>query len=373
MSESLDQLAAAMIAPDGPQADSQPQAEASAPAPAAATAPAAEAPQVIAAGKPAGLPVPVALPHHAESATVDAKAAERPALAAEAAAATEAEAAPAPRAAAAEKPLNFIPFHKVPPRQRKGASAAGDIWVRLAAVAVALGIGWIAGANTFDRSEEVHRLAVQLDATQAKLADVTKAARIGPEADLVALKADLAALKKNLDGFGRSLDMQRAGLGTTKVGLDAARSDIDAIKAALQAAPAGPGASKPDIAKLDRLAERVDRLEHQISALMPTGSIAPPAAAAAAGQSLSEAEKDPSHALPSREQRAALERPKIPPNGYVLRYVHDGVAVIEDQAGLHEVFPGQLLAGVGRVEAIEQRGHRWVVITSDGVIDSDPY
>ena len=153
----------------------------------------------------------------------------------------------------------------MPPRQKKAGSALEDIWFRAAAVAVALGIGWIAGANTFDRTEEVRRLAFQLHATEAKLADVAKAARIGPEADLAAVKTDLAALKKSVDGLGKGLDTQRAGLGTTKAGLDTTRSDLESIKTALQAAQAGLDASKPDMAKLDRLAERIDRLELQVS------------------------------------------------------------------------------------------------------------
>ena len=77
--------------------------------------------------------------------------------------------------------------------------------------------------------------------------------------------------------------------------------------------------------------------------------------------------------MPSKEPRAAVERPKIPPNVYVLRDVHDGVAVVEDRTGLHEVVPGEVLAGIGRVESIERRGRRWVVVTSNGLIDSDPY
>ena len=109
----------------------------------------------------------------------------------------------------------------------KGRASRRRYLVQGGGCRIALGIGWIAGANTFDRTEEVRRLAGQLDATQAKLADVAKAARIGPEADLAALKTDLSALKKSVDGLGKALDTQRAGLGTTKASLDTARSDLD--------------------------------------------------------------------------------------------------------------------------------------------------
>lgn len=373
MSESLDQPATTAIATDDQAADGAALPPATAAAADIEALPGKSEPQAAPEANAAGLPVPVPRPALREPAQADGKVAEKSAPAGEASGAMESEAAPRPRAAASEAPLKFIPFRTLPPRQTTAKSTFGDVWFKVAAVVIALGIGWIAGANTFDRAKEVHSLALQLDATQARLAELAKAARIGPEPDLVALKRDFAALQKSVDGLGKNLDMQRAGLGTTKASVDSARSDLDSVKAALQTAQASLVAAKPDSAKLDRLAERLDRLESQFSALMPTGSIASTSSASAgAGQSASAAERDP-HALPSKEQRAAVERPKIPPNGYVLRYVHDGVAIVEDRSGLHEVLPGEILAGVGRVESIERRGHRWVVVTSDGLIDSDPY
>jgi hypothetical protein len=330
-------------------------------------------PDKAAASKAAGLPATIVIPPRAKPDV-----------------SVEAEAASAAEAKTVESPLNFVPFQSVPPRHKKGGLAVGDYLLRAAAIAIAVGTGWIAGANTFDRGTEVHRLAAQLDATQAKLADVAKAARLGRDAGLATLKTDMAALRKSVDGLGKGLDTQRAGLGTaranveamkgnldaTKANLDATRGDLESLKTALQATQAGLDASKPDAAKLDRLAERIDRLEHQYSALMPTGSIAsastPPAVAPAAPAQPSPPSAKDSHALPSKDQRPA-DKPKIPANGYVLRDVHDGVAIVEDRTGLHEISPGELLAGIGRVQSIERRGRRWVVVTSEGLIDSDPY
>jgi hypothetical protein len=54
----------------------------------------------------------------------------------------------------------------------------------------------------------------------------------------------------------------------------------------------------------------------------------------------------------------------------VLRDVYDGVALVEGRDGYQEVAVGQMLPGAGRVEAIERRGDRWVVVTSLGLIAS---
>jgi hypothetical protein len=60
---------------------------------------------------------------------------------------------------------------------------------------------------------------------------------------------------------------------------------------------------------------------------------------------------------------------QTPVEGWVLREVYDGIALLEARNGrLHEVVPGQNLPTLGRVEAIERRGRNWVVVTSKGII-----
>jgi hypothetical protein len=72
---------------------------------------------------------------------------------------------------------------------------------------------------------------------------------------------------------------------------------------------------------------------------------------------------------PVSEAKAA---PKdAPVEGWVLHEVYDGVALIESRnRRLLEVVPGETVPGVGRVEAIERRGKRWVVVTAKGVIST---
>lgn len=66
--------------------------------------------------------------------------------------------------------------------------------------------------------------------------------------------------------------------------------------------------------------------------------------------------------LPDRPKSEAVE-------GWAVRDVYDGVAVLEDRRRrLVEVGAGDAVPGVGRVEAIERRGRNWVVVTRQGLI-----
>ena len=72
----------------------------------------------------------------------------------------------------------------------------------------------------------------------------------------------------------------------------------------------------------------------------------------------------------TREEAPAPKPAKTEPvDGWVLREVYDGAALVENRnRRLYEVMPGGVLPGVGRIEAIERRGARWVVVTDKGFI-----
>jgi hypothetical protein len=53
---------------------------------------------------------------------------------------------------------------------------------------------------------------------------------------------------------------------------------------------------------------------------------------------------------------------------YVLHEVRDGVAIVAGGDDVYRIERGSILPGVGRVLAIEQRGGKWVVVTSQGLI-----
>lgn len=53
---------------------------------------------------------------------------------------------------------------------------------------------------------------------------------------------------------------------------------------------------------------------------------------------------------------------------YVLRFVHNGAAFVQSSEGSFVVARGAILPGAGRVQAIERRAGRWVIVTESGLI-----
>jgi hypothetical protein len=52
----------------------------------------------------------------------------------------------------------------------------------------------------------------------------------------------------------------------------------------------------------------------------------------------------------------------------VLRDVRRGGALIEGRAGLYEVYAGDPIPGLGRVDAIRRQDGHWVVVTTKGLV-----
>ncbi|MBV8838717.1 MAG: hypothetical protein JO000_19455 [Alphaproteobacteria bacterium] len=61
-----------------------------------------------------------------------------------------------------------------------------------------------------------------------------------------------------------------------------------------------------------------------------------------------------------------LKAPTV--QGFVLRRVYDGAALIESRDGMIEVEPGIVAPGLGRIEAIKREDGRWVVVTARGIV-----
>jgi hypothetical protein len=166
------------------------------------------------------------------------------------------------------------------------------------------------------------------------------------EASVARIDADILALKASVEQ-------------TSKVGIvrDNKASDrLDKIEKA-QAEPA---------AKLARLSEAVDRLKAAQAAPVPvaaapaaakdvTGSISPPATAAVASPVPLPMPKPEVARLPTIE-------------GWVLREVAHGGALIEGRQGIYEVYAGDPVPGLGRIDAIRKQDGRWVVVTSKGLV-----
>jgi hypothetical protein len=55
-------------------------------------------------------------------------------------------------------------------------------------------------------------------------------------------------------------------------------------------------------------------------------------------------------------------------DNWVLRDVDRGGALIEGRRGIFEIYAGDVIPGIGRVDAIRRQDGRWVVVTSKGLI-----
>ncbi|MET3335725.1 hypothetical protein ABIF61_004249 [Bradyrhizobium japonicum] len=207
-----------------------------------------------------------------------------------------------------------------------------------AVVAIAAGVGAISGALA---------TAGMMHFAAPAQAPVQVADTSALDASVARIDADLVALKANVDHSSKT--------GVTQ--FNRANDRLDKLEKA-QAEP---------IAKIAKLSETVDKLRApppaapaQAAAAVPketTGSIAPTqvATAAAAPAPVAAAPKTEVGRLPTVE-------------GWRLRNAGNGGALIEGRDGLYEVYPGDPIPGLGRVDAIRRQDGRWVVVTSKGLI-----
>jgi hypothetical protein len=75
----------------------------------------------------------------------------------------------------------------------------------------------------------------------------------------------------------------------------------------------------------------------------------------------------PTSAAPAQTRAAPVGRLPVV-EGWVLRDVSRGGAVIEGKHGFYEVYAGDPVPGLGRVDAIRKQDGRWVVVTTKGLV-----
>lgn len=170
------------------------------------------------------------------------------------------------------------------------------------------------------------------------------AAKSSPlEASVARIDTDIVALKASLAQSSRTALTQLTRTGER----------LDKLEKA-QAEPA---------AKLARLSEAIDKLR-AASAAAPASVASAPAAAKEVTGSVSPPATAPAAAAPPKAEVARL--PKV--EGWVLHDVSNGGALIEGRRGIYEVYAGDAVPGLGRVDAIRRQDGRWVVVTSKGLI-----
>ena len=208
---------------------------------------------------------------------------------------------------------------------------------RLAALAAVVALAAVAGAlgGALATAGLGHSLGALGDAA-------TTAGNSALEATVARIDADIAALKASVEHAAKA--------DTAQVGKTSDR--LDKVEKA-QAEPA---------AKLAKLSEAVDKLR-----VAPVASVAAAAAPAAAkevtGSISPPATATPAAATPKTE---VARLPTL--EGWVLRDVANGAALIEGRRGMFEVYAGDPIPGLGRVDAIRRQDGRWVVVTGKGLI-----
>jgi len=74
-------------------------------------------------------------------------------------------------------------------------------------------------------------------------------------------------------------------------------------------------------------------------------------------------------AIAKDENRAIAKQPALI-SSWVVRDVYQGIALVEGKKGALQVARGEIIPGAGRVQSIEKRGQGWVIITSQGLVDT---
>src|SRR6267378_480588 len=212
--------------------------------------------------------------------------------------------------------------HTWAPARRLAALAAG--------IALAAAVGTMGGAMA---TAEMARLWA--GDSPAPVASTEESRTL--KDSIARITTDVAALKAAVDTSGRSANSQLVKLGDR----------LDRFERA-QAEPA---------AKLAKLAEAIDRIERR----------APGPNAAAAAHDTTGAI---AAVVPSSPPQTVAARDASPPvlEGWVVRSVYNGAALIQGRLGLVAVERGDTLPGLGRIENIRRQDGRWVVVTTKGLI-----
>src|SRR3984893_5001364 len=278
---------------------------------------------------------------------------------------------------------------RVPPRFEQ-LFAYGS---RAALAACLFGFAWAAGSYFSGGQSPVD--AIKPPPVPQESVERTEMLRTAQKVaeDIQALKTNVEALRTAQSQSGKDA----TALEGLKTRLDAAETETGSSIADL--AGKVEQMQREPAAKLSQVIERLDRIEHQIAAPLATASLgaasAPGKAAAQKQAQIAVAPAKPplEHAYgqrniggpgdafdPAQNPTApgaprplgslapAASTPQLIKN-WVVRDVHDGIALVESPRGSIEVAPGEIIPGAGTVKSIERRGGGWIVITSRGLIE----
>lgn len=171
----------------------------------------------------------------------------------------------------------------------------------------------------------------------------TMALMIGVAA-LVGIMSSVGTTWISTGHFGKDDKAQTAAMERNRA-IDNAFAQVNSELQSLKLS--AENAAKINAGKIAKFNEAIEKLK----AADATGSIPAPAA------------------TPAPTPKPAPQIARLPTiDGWVVRDVANGGALVEGRAGIFEVYAGDPLPGVGRVDAIRRQDGRWVVVTSRGLI-----
>ena len=148
-----------------------------------------------------------------------------------------------------------------------------------------------------------------------------------------------------------------------------------AISSGLEPSSNSPTARTPDTQTSDRMPTH-DAIVREIAEAPQNPNISSASTKSVSTAPLSRLARKDSAAATAKEVRSRTKLTPAPETrpttieGWILREVVDGTAVIEGPNGVWKVTPGQTVPGVGRVDSIVRWGNRLIVATSSGLIST---
>jgi len=227
--------------------------------------------------------------------------------------------------------VSQVEFHRVPELEANPDTPRIAGQRRFGAIAAMVALATVAGVlgGTLAASGIGHLIG----------AAETSSANGTLEASIARLDAEIVALRADVEH-------------TSKLGMSQFNKTSDRLDK-LEKAVTEPAA------KLAKLGEALDKLRAAPAAPKDvTGSVAPPQTATSAA-----ATPAPAAAAPKVE---VARLPTV--EGWVLTDVGYGGALIENRRGSYEVYAGDTVPGLGRIDAIRRQDGHWVVVTSKGLI-----
>jgi hypothetical protein len=211
---------------------------------------------------------------------------------------------------------------------------------RIAAMAAVVALATVAGA--LGGALATAGIGHFIGGDQAVVKDVVKDSAL--EATVARIDADITALKASVEH-------------TTKIGMNQFNKTSDRLDK-VEKAQAEPAA------KLAELSKAVDKLRATPPAAPAVAAATPVTAREVTGTVTAPATATAAPAAPPKPE--ILRLPTV--EGWVLRDVANGGALIEGRQGMYEVYAGDPVPGLGRIDAIRKQDGRWVVVTTKGLI-----